>query len=223
MADKDFKTLEQDSLFREIEEDLRQENLAKLWKKYGGVVIAAALGLVVAVAGFKAWQAYDINQREKAATIFLTASADARAGKTDEAQRAFQALAADAPGGYALLARFRSAAETAQKGDKAAAAQAYRALAADTSVTPLYRDMAEVLAALALVDSADPADLRARMARISDDANPWRFSAREITALAALRAGDTAQAHKLFAALAADPATPGAMRQRAQALQSQLK
>ncbi|MCH7664263.1 MAG: hypothetical protein IH859_10405 [Chloroflexi bacterium] len=37
----------QDSFLREIEEELRQERYAKLWKKYGNYLIAAALAFVL--------------------------------------------------------------------------------------------------------------------------------------------------------------------------------
>ena len=37
----------EDSLFREIEEDLRQEHWAKLWKRYGNYVVGAVIALVL--------------------------------------------------------------------------------------------------------------------------------------------------------------------------------
>ena len=42
----------QDSLFREIEEDLRQEHWAKLWKRYGNYAVGAVFALVLSVAGY---------------------------------------------------------------------------------------------------------------------------------------------------------------------------
>ena len=38
-------------LFREIEEELRQERFEKLWRSYGRYVIGAAVAVVVAVGG----------------------------------------------------------------------------------------------------------------------------------------------------------------------------
>lgn len=223
MADKDNSNPEQDNLFREINEELRQENLAKFWKKYGNALIGMAVALVLAVAGFKGWQAWDKQRHDAAAARFLDAAALADGGKSEEALTALAALRDDAPSGYALLARFRHAGVLAEKGDTAGAARAYLALAGDSAVDTLYRDLAEVLAALAELDTADPAEVRQRVARLSDDANPWRHSAREIAALAALRAGETAEARKLYDGLATDTATPNSLRQRAQAMAAQLK
>ena len=49
---------------------------------------------------------------------------------------------------------------------------------------------------------------------LSDD-NPWRFSAREIAAVLALRKRDTKSAKKYFKMLTDDPKTPAGLRQRA--------
>lgn len=223
MAEKDNKDPEQDNLIREIEEELRQENLNKLWKKYGNVVMGAAVLLVVSVAGFKGWQSYDNEQRAKAAAVLIDATRAAETGKPQDALAALTRLGDDAPGGYAMLARFQAAALLAKSGDKTAAATAYGALAEDTGVDALYRDLAAVLAGLNEVDTADPASLRQRMARITDDTNPWRYSAREIMALTSVRSGNKAEARSQFEALAKDPATPTSLRQRAEAMALHLK
>ena len=51
---------EQDVLLREIDEELKQERLHKLWDRYGNYAISGALALVIGVAGIKGWQSYDL-------------------------------------------------------------------------------------------------------------------------------------------------------------------
>ena len=53
----------QDALFREVEEDLRHKRLEELWKKHGGLVVAGALALVLAVGGGQGWNAWKAKQR----------------------------------------------------------------------------------------------------------------------------------------------------------------
>ena len=48
--------LSQDSLLREIDEDIRRERYAKLWKRYGSYVITALVLLLAGVAGYMIWQ-----------------------------------------------------------------------------------------------------------------------------------------------------------------------
>jgi hypothetical protein len=77
-------------------------------------------------------------------------------------------------------------------------------------------------AALALADTATPADLEARVKAFDVAANPWRHTAREIMALAQWRAKDYPAAGKLVQSILADPEAPAGVRQRAQILNGLL-
>ncbi len=206
----------QDSLFREIEEDLRHERFAKLWKRYGNYVIGAAFAVVLSVAGYQGWRAYDIATRQSDGERFAEALKLAGDNQTQAAEEAFAGLAADATRGYALLARFQEAALLAKGGERAAAA-AYEDLAADSGVDAVYRDLAVILGALHEMNGtgAGAGDLSNRLAPLTADGNPWRHSAKELTAVLAARAGNRTKARELFTALAADVTAPQGIRARA--------
>jgi hypothetical protein len=123
-----------DGLFREIDEELRQEHYAALWKKYGAYLIGAALALVVGVAGYQGWRGYDISTRTAEGMRFAEAQRLMSDDRNDAAARAFASLAAEASAGYALLARFQEAALLARQGERAAAIATYRELAEDTAI-----------------------------------------------------------------------------------------
>ena len=203
----------QDSLFREIEEDLRQEHWAKLWKRYGNYVVGAVVALVLSVAGYQGWRAYDIATRQSDGERFAAALALAGDKQTQAAAEAFAGLAADATAGYALLARFQEAALLAKRGEPAAAA--YADLAQDPGVDAVYRDLAVILGAFHEMNGPGAGDLSARLAPLTADGNPWRHSAKELTAVLAARAGDRTKARALFTALAADATAPQGIRARA--------
>jgi hypothetical protein len=205
----------QDNLLREIDEDLRQERYAKLWKTYGRYIVGAAVALVVAVAGHQGWTAYDIGVRSAEGRQFADAQRLAAEDRAEDALNAFGALAADGTAGYALLSRFQEAALLAGKDDRIAAVAAYQAIAADTGIAAMYRDLAVVLSALQETDGSDLQGAIDRLAPVTADDNPWRHSAREVTAVLAMRKGDQAKARSLFDALATDPAAPQGIRSRA--------
>lgn len=205
----------QDSLFREIEEDLRQEHWAKLWKRYGNYVVGAVLALVLSVAGYQGWRAYDMATRQSDGERFAEALKLAGDKQTEAAAEAFAGLAADATAGYALLARFQEAALLAKRGDPAAAAAAYADLAADPGVDAVYRDLAVILGAFHEINGPRTGDLSARLAPLTADGNPWRHSAKELIAVLAARAGDRTKARALFTALANDATAPQGVRARA--------
>ncbi|RMD61147.1 MAG: hypothetical protein D6826_10685, partial [Alphaproteobacteria bacterium] len=69
-------------IFKEVDEELRRESLEKIWKKYGAWIIAAAVALILAVAGYQAWQAYDLNRRQKLSEQFEAALVAIQSGDT---------------------------------------------------------------------------------------------------------------------------------------------
>ncbi len=205
----------QDGIFREIDEELRQEHYAKLWKKYGNYIVAAALVLIVAVAGYQVWRNYDIKNRGAQGERFAQAAGLAEANRLDEAVEAFSRLSNEAGGGYALLARFQAAALLGRSGDRDGAVLAYREVAEDDGINAIYRDLAVVLGVLHELNGGDSHNLILRLAPLTADDNPWRHSAREITAVLYLRSGERAKARQLLDGLGNDAAAPQGIRERA--------
>lgn len=208
-------------LIREVEEDLRRENLEKLWRKYGSYALTAAVLVVLAVAAYVGWQHYaasrrDARARDYEAALNLVAAGDAKA------QESLQAVAQGGDG-YAALARLHSAALKAEAGDSDGAVAIYERLVADSSVDKPLRDLSLLLLAARTADTADPAQLSQRLQPLTDAANPWHYSALEITALLAKRAGDTEKAKQILTGLADDLNAPRALRQRVTELLAALK
>ena len=161
-----------DTLIREVDEDLRREHWAKLWKRYGALVVGGAAALVLSVAGHQGWRSYQRGIAEDAGQHFAEAEA---LGARDPAQAtaAFAAVSANAPHGYALLARLHEAPGRATAGDTAAAQRLYAQIAADAG-EPVYRDLATLLGVLAVLARpgeaiTDAAALRARIEPLDQD------------------------------------------------------
>ena len=108
-------------LFDEVDEEVRREQLKKLWDKYSIYIIAAAILIVAAVGGWRGYQYLEAKKAAEAGDAFNRAVELSEQGKHEEAEKAFADLAAKAPYGYRLLSRFRLAAEVAKRDPKAAA------------------------------------------------------------------------------------------------------
>lgn len=207
---------EQDVLLREIDEDLKHERLAEIWKTYGNYAIAGALVLVLGVAGTKGWQSYQLSQHRAQGDRMAQAQRLIDDGKPKDALAQLQSLATDAGKGYAMLAKFRAAALTGQEGDAAKAASQYAALADDSGIDALYRDLAVVLGALQeLAGGGKGGNLVTRAAENAKGTGPWRFNAREVGALAALGSGDMKTAGTIFKELSEAAAAPNGVKSRA--------
>jgi hypothetical protein len=204
-------------IFQEVDEEVRREKLAQLWERYGNLIVAAALAVVLAVAGWRGYEYWDSQKAAESGAAFEAAIALAGDGKQAEAQAAFAKIANEGSSGYRVLARFREAAELA-KTDGAAAVKVYDALAADSGIGRPLQDLATVRASLILVDTATLADLTARLEPLTAKDRPFRHSARELLALGAWRTGDSAAAKKWFDLISTDVETPSGTRQRIEVL-----
>ncbi|MBV9523455.1 MAG: tetratricopeptide repeat protein [Alphaproteobacteria bacterium] len=202
-------------IFREIDEELRRDNVQKLWERYGGHVVALAVLIVLATAAVVGWREYQTRQRHAESVRYAAALELAQKNEPAKAADAFGVLAREVGGGAALLARFEEAALRAKSGDEAAAIASWKAIARDGAVDESYRDLATLLAALHEMKSGDPKAVLAELAPLTRDGNPWRPSALEATALAHLQAGDRKAALDGYKALADDLTAPQALRQRA--------
>jgi len=205
-------------IFEEVDEELRRDRAKILWDKYGKIVVAVAVLIVLATTGNVFWRNYTEGQRIENARQFLEASGLAATSQQDQAIDAFLTLAADAQAGYALIARFRAAGLKADAGDAEGAVADYRALAADGDVEPLYREFAVLMAVMSEGDSADPGALLQDLEPLSAAGKPWRHTARELAAVQHLRLGDSARAREVLTELADDLEAPRGVRARASEL-----
>ncbi|WP_018390301.1 tetratricopeptide repeat protein [Ancylobacter sp. FA202] len=201
-------------IFNEIDEDLRRERFGRLWTRYGAYLIGFAVLIVVAVAGWRGYEWWRLQQDQAAGAQFEAAMKLSAEGKTTEAEAAFAALEKDGTRGYRILARFQAADELA-KTDRATAVADYDALARDASISPLMQNVAQVRAALLLVDTAPLADIEGRMKPLDTPAGAFRHSARELIGLAQYKAGDYAGATTTFTTILGDGETPPGLRRRA--------
>lgn len=208
-------------LFDEVDEEVRREQLKKLWDKYSLYFIALMVLVVAAVGGWRGYQYLEAKKAAEAGAIFEKAVELSEQGKHAEAETAFSDLAAKAPSGYRTLARLRAAAEASAR-DPKAAAKMYDDIAADSSVGSEWRDLARIRAAGLLVDSASYADIQQRLETSAEPTSTFRHSAREILALSAWRNNDMTAARKWVDAIAEDGETPPGLRSRAEALQALL-
>ena len=204
-----------DSFFREVNEEIRQDQARALWDRYGTLALALAVLVVLATAAFVAWEYWTESRANRSGDAFSQALTLANEGKNDEALGALEQLEKDGYGAYPLLARMRAATVLAAKGDAKGAVAGFDEVAADSSIPGSIRDMARLRAALILVDSGSYADVSARAEALTADTNPLRHSAREALGLAAWKEGRSSDALKLFEQIAADAQAPRNNRERA--------
>jgi len=205
---------EGDLLLREVDDDLRHEQYVRLWKRYGNVIIGAALAVVLVVAGYQGWRSWQTRLRQEESNLFaaaqdMLAKGDKRAGLDVLAK-----LGSEGHAGLAVAARALRAEVLAADGDSGLAVAAWEEIA--TSGAPsLFRDLAVLKEALLTLDTADPALIESRVAPLAAADRPWHYAATEILAMAAGKKGDRQRAAELYKQLADDFKAPQGVRSRA--------
>jgi hypothetical protein len=208
-------------LFDEVDEEVRRDQLKRLWDQYSIYIVAGAILIIAGVGGWRGYEYLEGKKAAEAGAAFDKAVELSDQNKHAEAEAAFSDLAAKAPSGYRMLARLRAAAETASR-DPQGAAKMYDDIAADRSVGKPEQELAKVRAAELLLDTASYPSMLARLAPSTGPEATFRHTARELLALSAWRANDTAAARKWLDLIANDGETPSSLRSRAEALQALL-
>jgi hypothetical protein len=215
-------TDQRDMLAREIDEELRREQLLKLWEQYGTYVIVVFGLIIVGIGGFKYWEHRRTVAAEAAGARFVAATRMTAQDKRAEAEKALEEIAAAGPGGYGALARLRVAANEQAAGKTAEAIASYEAIAKQGGVDALISDYARLQAAMLRLDSSGWTEMQNRLNDLAADGNPWRFSAWEVLGLAAYKAGKMDEARQQFQRLLSDRNTPVGIGERARILMAML-
>jgi hypothetical protein len=208
-------------IFDEVQEEVRREQLKKLWERYQTLIVAVAFLIVAGVGGWRGYIYWENKKAQEAGAQFEAAATLAEQKKSAEAEVAFQKLATEAPQGYRTLARFRAAAEVATR-DAAAAVKMYDDIASDRNTAAAEQDLAALRAGSLLVDTASYADVKARLEPLTGADRTYRHSARELLAVSAWRSKDLTAARQWIDAINTDALSPPTLRSRMDALQALL-
>jgi len=208
-------------LFDEVDEEVRRDQLKKLWERYSIYIVALAILIVAGVGGWRGYEYLEARKAAEAGAAFDRAAELSEQNKHAEAEAAFADLAAKAPSGYRMLARLRQAGEVASR-DPQAAAKMYDDIAADRSVGAAEQDLARIRAAQLLLDSTSYQNMQQRLEPATAATSTFRHTARELLALSAWRANDANAARQWLDLIANDGETPPSLRSRAEALQALL-
>ncbi|MEM8750002.1 MAG: tetratricopeptide repeat protein [Pseudomonadota bacterium] len=209
-----------DSFIREVEEELRSERLRSFWSQFGNYIIAAAVIIILAVAGTRYYQYTQAQEAAANGDAFMDAVRLAENEKRDEALAALSDIQENGPPAYQAMASLRAAAELAQKDDSAGALALYDQVIASANVDENLKAVARLRAGMLLVDTGTVKDVEDRVNALAAPGAPYRASAREALGLAYYKAGDLEKAFQQFDAILSDTESPSNVRERSTILLS---
>ncbi len=207
-----------DSFYREVDEDYRRDQALKFFQAYGAYFIAGAFVILALAGGYTFQQNRRASQAAEGGDALTKALLLNDSGKSEEAQKDLAALAEHGPGAYRYIARLQAASESVAKNNLDAARAGYRSLLADTTVPQDLREFAQIQLASLSEDKESYDSLARDLAALRSGTSRWRFSAKEILGLAAYKDGKSADAERLFGEIASDGDAPQGLREQAEVM-----
>ncbi|MEQ1651530.1 MAG: tetratricopeptide repeat protein, partial [Hyphomicrobium sp.] len=213
---------DRDSLLREVDEELRREQMQKIWERYNGLILGTAALIIAGVGGYKFLESRRIAASEAAGAEFTAALQLGENNKADEATKAFEKIAASGPAGYASLAKLHIAGAHAKAGRTPEALTAYQSIINDSASDGLLRNFAQLQVATLKVGDGDFTEQQNRLKPLAGDDSAFKTTARELLGLSAFKAGKLDEARKYYEPLLIDPKASRAIQERVKIVMAEI-
>ena len=201
-------------ILQEVDDEIRQARLLRLWAQYGRYLIIILVGTVLATAGKVGWDEFQTRRMVAESARFSGALQLTESGQHDQAAVSFNLLVDESVTGYGQLAALRQAAALAESGKPNEAIAVYDRLAGSANTDPIIAELASVLAAMRLLDQGLSQEAVTKLELIADGRGPWKHLAKEVKALSIMQTGDMEKGRNLLESLTNDPSVPAGIRSR---------
>lgn len=209
------RATEEDALLREVDEAVRQDDMANFGKRYGRMLAIGAGVLVIGFGGYLFWEHRRDAAREAQSETLITALDQIQSGNAAAAATAVRPLIEDGAPGPKASARLLAAGTAMTQNRPDEAARLLTALVDDTSAPAAMRDLAKLRLVAMQFDTMDKGKAAAQLAPLAKPDSPWFGSAGELLAMAYLEQGKRAEAGRLFSEIARTDTVPDPIRSRA--------
>jgi hypothetical protein len=203
-----------ETFVREVDENLRRDNMRDFLKAYGNWLIGAVVLFLAVSGGLIWWNQHQMQKREAQVQDLAQLYKDIAGGNVARAPQQLDELSKSGSKSVYATALFTRAALAIQQNDTKLAVATYQSLAQDSGLPAPYRDAALIRQTALEFDQLKPQDVVGRLAPLTKSGEPWFGTAGEMTALALLKEGKNREAGQLFAAIARDKGVPDAIRAR---------
>ena len=203
-----------DDIFKEVDEELREERLTKIWKRIGPYVIGILSGTIIITSAVIGYREYDETQRQNWGVQFAEAMNLSEEGNWQESLDLFETLTEKTNLGYKTLSLFQAASLYARNGNKEKALEIYQSLE-NKALDENFRDLATLMLIYLQFDNADPEILEKRIEKLASKGNPWYYNAMELKGFLFAKQKNKEKQIEIFNILSKDNKAPEGVRTRA--------
>jgi hypothetical protein len=210
-----LRPTDNETFYREVDEELRRDQMKSYWERFGKLVIAGIVLVLAAIGGFIWWQNQkEVKAGERSATL-IEAFDDVAAGRRKAATGKLDGLADSGSEAHRAAALLTKADLAIEARDLKGAAALFKQVADDGGLAQPYRDLALIRMTAVEFDTLAPQAVIDRLKGLAVAGNPWFGSAGEMVALSYLKLNKPQQAGQIFGAMAKDKKLPDTLRSRA--------
>ena len=206
---------------REVDEDIKEEERIKLWKKVFPYVVSVSLGIIIFTSGYVFWNNYTESLNQQLGDDFTAAVQLANEEDLDASILALNRIVDEGSDGYVTLAKMKKASLLIQRGELELGLNIYLDLERN-AVDQSFRDIASILYVLNSMDTEDPQTLLKKINKL-ESSQIWRSSALEMKAFLKLKQNKVEEARKIFEGILNLPSTPSSLATRAKNMVDYLK
>ena len=197
-------------IFQEIDEDLRQDKVARLWKAYGKYLVALAVFIILVIASYRFIEHKNEKNREQTSELYELASETARSGDKKAAIELLSDEMFDENRGYSIISKLKKAALAKSNNDLEGNKIVLKKIITNEEI-PLYlRDLARLK-----LFASDSDNNSSQLEVLIEEEGPWKFLALELKGGIQLEGGNLKEARSIFKELTDDANTPNNLRRRA--------
>lgn len=196
-------------IFREVDEALQQEKMAKIWKEYGSTILTALVLLVVCTAAMTAYRSWDASRNADETAKLLNAV------NSEAPQQEIMRVVEETRKGHAALGLMNAAALYLQEDNPEEAAKLYQQLAQTKSMPKNLRDLGRIL----YVQHATQPNGDILKPLLANEKSPWVWHARlQAATIAAHQQQDYAKALEYLSPFEDAETIPVSLKKRGEAL-----
>ncbi len=206
----------EDAFIREIDEELKNEKIKKLWDKYGLFIILFVVVAVFSAVSFETFQAWKDKRNQEMSDSFAYALNLQNQGRFAESQEVLTSIKNSNRGIYTNIAQMQIVNLLIEQKQFDKAISELEQIVADEAFNPQMRDVARLKLASYKLNTASAEEINALLAPLTDKQNVWNNTAKELLAMRALRDNDPAQALNIYKDISGNSKTTDTLQSRVQ-------
>lgn len=206
----------EDAFIREIDEELKNEKIKKIWDKYGLFIIIFVVAAVFAAVSFESVQAWKDKRNQEMSDTFAYALNLQNQGRYAEAKEVLVSLQNSDRGIYSDIAKMQEASLLVEQNQLQDAMKVLESITQNEDFNPQIRDIATLKLASFKLKDAPAEEIKTLLAPLTADQSVWKNTAKELLAMLAVREKDFQGAKNLYQEISESPEAADTLKARAQ-------